>query len=414
MPRHFVPDHALVRALSEVCADLAIQLITDAEGASHDIRIEVDNAATEADALEVARQSRATTPPRAFFGNDPNWGRILAAVGTTSAAFEPDSVDVAINGVTVCRPAASATTVTSSISARARRTSRSTSTRARRPRSSDQRPHPCLCPRELRLQHVSPPMSPNSALRSTTDTGADFVRAQAKPRPRRGPPMDGAIARCHSSSSYGGNAMTERSLQEAFAQDVAFMRLAGCASSSFGGGPQISRCSPRLGMTSEFKGGLRVTTPEVVDVVRMVLTGRVGRELVGLINQHGPSRSASGEDARALRRPPPRGHRRRRGGHRPRRRGGRGRHVRRGRHHRGAAASPSSRRSPPDLDADGQDSQCQRRHRRRGLAVALGAGKLVVPTDVEGVGADWPDRDSLLSEVDLSGAREVLAGVDAG
>lgn len=99
-----VPDHALVRALSEVCADLAIQLITDAEGASHDIRIEVDNAATEADALEVARAvARNNLVKCAFFGNDPNWGRILAAVGTTSAAFEPDSVDVAINGVTVCR-----------------------------------------------------------------------------------------------------------------------------------------------------------------------------------------------------------------------------------------------------------------------------------------------------------------------
>ena len=99
-----VPDHAIERALTEVCADLAMQLVRDAEGAAHDIRIEVRSAATVADALEVARAiARNNLFKCAIFGRDPNWGRILAAVGTTSAAFEPDAIDVAINGVTVCR-----------------------------------------------------------------------------------------------------------------------------------------------------------------------------------------------------------------------------------------------------------------------------------------------------------------------
>ena len=99
-----VPQDALIRAVTEVCADLARQLIGDAEGAAHDIRIDVQSAATEADALEVARSvARNNLFKCAIFGGDPNWGRVLAAVGTTSAAFDPDALDVAINGVQVCR-----------------------------------------------------------------------------------------------------------------------------------------------------------------------------------------------------------------------------------------------------------------------------------------------------------------------
>ncbi len=90
--------------LREVCASLARALIADAEGASHDIAVEVVNAATEDDAVEVARAvTRSNLFKAAVFGNDPNWGRVLAAVGTTGAAFDPLTLDVAINGVTVCR-----------------------------------------------------------------------------------------------------------------------------------------------------------------------------------------------------------------------------------------------------------------------------------------------------------------------
>jgi glutamate N-acetyltransferase/amino-acid N-acetyltransferase len=95
---------ALTGALTAVCSDLARQLIGDAEGASHDIAIEVQGAASVEDALEVARAvARNNLFKCAVFGNDPNWGRVLAAVGTTGAAFDPAALDVAMNGVQVCR-----------------------------------------------------------------------------------------------------------------------------------------------------------------------------------------------------------------------------------------------------------------------------------------------------------------------
>lgn len=102
------PDAAEFTAcLTEVCQDLAKQLITDAEGASHDIAIRVTGAASEADAETVGREiARSNLFKCAIFGNDPNWGRILAAIGTTTARFEPEDIDVAINGVTVCRAGA--------------------------------------------------------------------------------------------------------------------------------------------------------------------------------------------------------------------------------------------------------------------------------------------------------------------
>ncbi|QLE71275.1 bifunctional glutamate N-acetyltransferase/amino-acid acetyltransferase ArgJ [Streptomyces rectiverticillatus] len=91
-------------AVRAVCDDLARQLIGDAEGASKDIRIEVINAATEDDAVEVGRSiARNNLLKCALHGEDPNWGRVLSAIGTTSAAFDPDKLNVAINGVWVCR-----------------------------------------------------------------------------------------------------------------------------------------------------------------------------------------------------------------------------------------------------------------------------------------------------------------------
>lgn len=91
-------------ALTAVCHDLAQQLLADAEGASHDITVEVVNAATEEDAVIVGRSITASNLFKcAIFGNDPNWGRVLAALGTTAAAYEPDRVDVSFNGVMVCR-----------------------------------------------------------------------------------------------------------------------------------------------------------------------------------------------------------------------------------------------------------------------------------------------------------------------
>ncbi len=215
---------------------------------------------------------------------------------------------------------------------------------------------------------------------------------------------------------YGGNAMVDDELKAAFAQDVAFLRFAGLRPVVVhGGGPQIKGMLDRLGLESEFKGGLRVTTPEVMDVVRMVLTGQVGRELVGLLNQHGPvAVGLSGEDAGLF------GARRR------------GVVVDGLEHDIGlvgdvvevdptavldlleAGRIPVVSTIAPDLDVEGQVLNVNADTAAAALAAALGARKLVVLTDVEGVYAGWPDRTSLLSELTVSAARRLLQTVDAG
>lgn len=215
---------------------------------------------------------------------------------------------------------------------------------------------------------------------------------------------------------YGGNAMVDDGLKEAFAQDVAFLRYAGLRPVVVhGGGPQIAAMLDRLGLQSEFRGGLRVTTPEVMDVVRMVLTGQVGRELVGLLNQHGPvAVGLSGEDAALF-------GARRRGTHVD------GEEVDLGLVGDVETVNPGAvqdildaGRIPvvstvaPDLDVDGQVLNINADTAAAALAVALKAHKLVMLTDVEGVYADWPDRDSLLSSLTVAGAQELLARVDAG
>jgi glutamate N-acetyltransferase/amino-acid N-acetyltransferase len=93
----------LADQVTAVCHDLALQLLADAEGADHEIAIRVINAASESDAVEVGRSvARSNLFKCAIFGKDPNWGRILASVGTTNAAFDPANLDVSLNGVSVC------------------------------------------------------------------------------------------------------------------------------------------------------------------------------------------------------------------------------------------------------------------------------------------------------------------------
>ncbi len=215
---------------------------------------------------------------------------------------------------------------------------------------------------------------------------------------------------------YGGNAMIDDALKAAFAQDVAFLRYAGLRPVVVhGGGPQIASMLARLGLPSEFAGGLRVTTPEVMEVVRMVLTGQVGRELVGLLNLHGPlAVGLSGEDGGLF------GARRRPGivG---------GAEVDIGLVGDVVDVDPTAvtdlldaGRIPvvstvaPDLDEGGQVLNVNADTAAAALAVALDASKFVVLTDVEGVYADWPDRGSLLSSLTLSQAKDLLARVDAG
>jgi len=215
---------------------------------------------------------------------------------------------------------------------------------------------------------------------------------------------------------FGGNAMVSPELQRAFAEDMVYLRYAGIRPVVVhGGGPQISAMLERLGIPSEFRGGYRVTTPEAMDVVRMVLTGQVNRELVSLINKHGPLASGvSGEDA---------------GLFTGRRRGAivDGEEVDLGLVGDVVAVDPSAviahleaGRIPvvssiaPDLDDVGQSLNVNADSAAAALAVALGAAKLVILTDVAGLYRDWPNRDSLVSEIEVPELVELLPTLESG
>jgi acetylglutamate kinase len=213
---------------------------------------------------------------------------------------------------------------------------------------------------------------------------------------------------------YGGNAMIDPELQRAFAADMVFLRYAGIKPVVVhGGGPQISSMLGKLGIESEFRGGLRVTTAEAMDVVRMVLVGQVGRELVGLINEHGPfAVGLSGEDARlftAVRRPAVVD----------------GEPVDIGRVGDVARVDTSA---VDDLiaagripvvasvapDVDGVVHNVNADTAASALAVALGARKLVVLTDVPGLYTDWPDTSSLTKRIDADSLEKLLPGLQSG
>ncbi|WP_031468920.1 acetylglutamate kinase [Sciscionella sediminilitoris] len=213
---------------------------------------------------------------------------------------------------------------------------------------------------------------------------------------------------------YGGNAMTDESLKQAFADDMVFLRLAGLHPVVVhGGGPQISAMLERLGVEGEFRGGLRVTTPETMDIVRMVLVGQVGRELVGLINAHGPyAVGMSGEDARlftAARRPAIVD----------------GEQVDIGLVGDIDEVNAEAMRDIIDSgripvvstvapDADGVVHNINADTAAGALAIALGAEKLVVLTDVEGLYADWPNPASLYSQLDADELERLLPGLASG
>jgi len=215
---------------------------------------------------------------------------------------------------------------------------------------------------------------------------------------------------------FGGNAMVSPELQRAFAEDMVYLRYAGIKPVVVhGGGPQISSMLERLGIESEFRGGYRVTTPEAMDVVRMVLSGQVNRELVSLINEHGPlAAGLSGEDA---------------GLFTGRRRGAvvDGIEVDLGLvgdvvavDAEAVAAQLQAGRIPvvssiaPDIDAPGQPLNVNADSAAAALAVALGAAKLVILTDVAGLYRDWPNRDSLVSVIDVRELESLLPSLESG
>jgi acetylglutamate kinase len=213
---------------------------------------------------------------------------------------------------------------------------------------------------------------------------------------------------------YGGNAMIDPELQRAFAADMVFMRYAGLKPVVVhGGGPQISAMLKRLGIASEFRGGLRVTTPEAMDVVRMVLVGQVGRELVGLINEHGPfAVGLSGEDAKlftAVRR-----HAYVDGKAVDVGLVGDVEHV-----NVGAVADLIAAGRIPVIstvapDGDGVLHNLNADTAASALAIALEARKLVVLTDVPGLYTDWPDTTSLVSRIDTDALAELLPRLESG
>lgn len=213
---------------------------------------------------------------------------------------------------------------------------------------------------------------------------------------------------------YGGHAMVDDALKRAFAEDIVFLRLAGIRPVVVhGGGPQINEMLERLGVASEFAGGYRVTTPEVMDVVRMVLTGQVQREVVSLINEHGPyAVGISGEDANLLLA------------------------QRRTATVDGAPVDIGAVGDVIDvrtdlvaqllddglipvistvaLDADGVPHNVNADTASAALAQALGAVKFVVLTDVPGLYANWPDRDSLISQIGADDLAALLPQLEAG
>jgi acetylglutamate kinase len=213
---------------------------------------------------------------------------------------------------------------------------------------------------------------------------------------------------------YGGNAMTDESLKKAFAEDIVFLRYAGFRPVVVhGGGPQISSMLDRLDIKSEFRGGLRVTTPEAMDVVRMVLVGQVGRELVGLINSHGPlAVGLSGEDAGLFTAETTRTV-------------VDGEEVDLGLVGEVAKVRPEavldivdagripviSSVAPDDL---GRVHNVNADTAAAALAVALGAEKLLVLTDVEGLYRDWPDSDDVIGQISPEALEAMLPTLASG
>ncbi|QAY62369.1 acetylglutamate kinase [Xylanimonas allomyrinae] len=215
---------------------------------------------------------------------------------------------------------------------------------------------------------------------------------------------------------YGGNAMVDDTLKAAFAQDMVFLRQVGLRPVVVhGGGPQINAMLGRLDIPSEFRGGLRVTTPEAMEVVRMVLTGQVGRELVGLVNAHGPHAvGLSGEDGglfQATRRTAVVD----------------GEPVDVGLVGDVTAVDPSAvedilaaGRIPvvstvaPDVADPTQVLNVNADTAASALAVALGAKKLIVLTDVEGLYTSWPDRSSLVERITASELATLLPSLESG
>jgi len=213
---------------------------------------------------------------------------------------------------------------------------------------------------------------------------------------------------------YGGNAMVDEDLKKAFAEDIVFLRYAGFKPVVVhGGGPQISSMLDKLGIASEFKGGLRVTTPAAMDVVRMVLTGQVGPELVSLLNKHGDlAVGLSGADGGLLtaEKTMPIVD---------------GVAVDVGLVGEVTSVQPETILdllragripviSTVAPDVDGQVLNVNADTAAAAIAAALGAEKLMILTDVEGLYADWPNSTDVIGEIGPEELAEIIPTLSSG
>jgi acetylglutamate kinase len=213
---------------------------------------------------------------------------------------------------------------------------------------------------------------------------------------------------------YGGHAMADEALRHAFAEDIVFLRYAGLRPVIVhGGGPQINAALERHGIESSFTAGLRVTTPEAMEVVRMVLVGQVNRDVVGLINRHGPfAVGMSGEDANLLT---------------AERKSALvdGEPVDIGQVGEivevdvGAVRSLVADGRIPVVSSiargdDGEIYNVNADTAAAALAVALDAAKLIVLTDVDGLYADWPDSDEVIAHLTAGELAGLLPQLSAG
>ena len=213
---------------------------------------------------------------------------------------------------------------------------------------------------------------------------------------------------------YGGNAMSSPDLQRSFAEDIVFLRYAGLKPVVVhGGGPQITEHLTRLGIASEFRGGLRVTTPEAMTVVRMVLVGQVNGDVVNLINDHGPfAVGLSGEDGGLLT-----------GERRPAIVDGEPVDI--GQVGDVVAVDPATVHALIDAGRvpviatvarglDGLSYNVNADTAAASIAVAVGAEKLVVLTDVEGLYADWPASTEIISQIAVDDLETMLPTLSSG
>ena len=275
------------QALDALLRQLAIDMCRDGEGARRVGRVTVRGG--HGPNVERVARAIANSPlvKTALYGGDPNWGRIVQAIGLALPDTAPLPYDIAIEGVQVCVAGNAVDHDEDDLTERAWRATRSST--------------PSACPATASRPRSSSPTSVTSTSTSTPSTP-----------PRPGPPMRDVstllealpyIREFHGRTvviKYGGAAMEDPALREDFARDVVLLKYVGMNPVVVhGGGPEITAYMERLNLPVEFVGGLRVSSAETVEIAKMVLIGKVNKDIVLRINRHGQSAiGLCGDDGR--------------------------------------------------------------------------------------------------------------------